>query len=116
MTNIQQGNATACTVVTCVGKQSEREGICVYTCLIHLAYSRNKHNIAKQLHSKKLIKKKERNGKHGIRSHHFMATRRAKSGSSNIFYSLGLQNPLQMVTIAIKLKDAYTSEGELCQT
>ena len=116
MTNIQQGNATACTVVTCVGKQSEREGICVYTCLIHLAYSRNKHNIAKQLHSKKLIKKKERNGKHGIRSHHFMATGRAKSGSSNIFYSLGLQNPLQMVTIAIKLKDAYTSEGELCQT
>jgi len=42
-----------------------------------------------------------------------MANRRGKSGSSNIFYSLGLQKSLQMVTIAIKLKDAYSSEGKL---
>ena len=56
-----------------------------------MLYSINKHNIAKQLHSKKLIKKKEINGKYGIRSHHFMANRRGKSGSSNIFYSFGLQ-------------------------
>ena len=29
---------------------------------------------------------------HGIQSHHFMANRRGKSGKSNRFYFLGLQN------------------------
>ena len=30
---------------------------------------------------------------HGIRSHHFMANRRGKTGSSDRFYFLGLLNP-----------------------
>ena len=32
------------------------------------------------------------------------------------FILLGFEKPLQMVTIAVKLKDAYSSEGKLCQT
>ena len=32
------------------------------------------------------------NEDHGIQSHHFMANRRGKSGISDLFYFLGLQN------------------------
>ena len=32
------------------------------------------------------------------------------------FYFLGLQNSLQMVTAAMKLKDAYSLDGKLWQT
>ena len=34
----------------------------------------------------------QKNKNHGIQSHHFMANRWGKSGSSDIFYILGFQN------------------------
>ena len=34
----------------------------------------------------------QKNENHGIQSHHFMANRREKSGNSDRFYFLGLQN------------------------
>ena len=49
------------------------------------------------------------NEDHGIRSHHFIGNR---WGNSVRLYFLGLQN-LQMVTAAMKLKDAYSLEGNL---
>ena len=48
---------------------------------------------------------------HGIRSHYFMANR--NSGNSNRLYFGGLQNKLQMVTTAVKLKDACSLEEKL---
>ena len=50
-----------------------------------------------------------------IQSHHFMANRRGKSGSSDRFYFLAPKS-LQMVTAAIKLKDTCFLEGKLQQT
>ena len=54
-------------------------------------------------------KKKDRD----IWSHHFMANGRGKSGSSDRFYFLWLQNQLWMVTAIRKLKDAFSLEGKL---
>ena len=45
--------------------------------------------------------------------HHFMANRRGKSGNSDRFYFLGLQNHLWKVTAAMKLKDTCFLEGKL---
>ena len=50
---------------------------------------------------------------HGIWSHHFMGNRWGNSGNSVRFYFLGAPKSLQMVTAAMKLKDAYSSEGKL---
>ena len=50
------------------------------------------------------------NKDHGIPSHHFMADR---WGNSVRLYFGGLQKSLQMVTAAIKLKDAYSLEENL---
>ena len=52
---------------------------------------------------------------HGIRSHHFMANRRGNSGNSDRLYFLGGGAPksLQMVTAAMKLKDACSLEEKL---
>ena len=47
-----------------------------------------------------------------IRSHHFMANRWENNGNSNRLYFSGLQNQ-QMVTAAMKLKDACSLEGKL---
>ena len=49
-----------------------------------------------------------KNEDHGIWSHHFMANRWGKCGSSDIFYFLKLPKSLQMVTADTKLKDAYS--------
>ena len=49
----------------------------------------------------------------GIRSHHFMANRWGNSGNSDRLYFSGLQKSLQMVTAAMKPKDAYSLEGKL---
>ena len=50
---------------------------------------------------------------HGIWSHHFMVNRRGKSGSSDrILFSWAPKLP-QMVTAAIKLKDACFLEEKL---
>ena len=48
-----------------------------------------------------------------IWSHHFMGNRWGNSGNSVRLYYFGLQNQLQMVTAAMKLKDAYSLEGKL---
>ena len=52
------------------------------------------------------------NEDHGIWSHHFMGNRWGKSGNSvRLFW--GAPKSLQMVTAAMKLKDAYSLEGKL---
>ena len=53
---------------------------------------------------------------HGIWSHHFMGNRWGNSGNSVRLYFRGLQKSLQMVTAAMKLKDAYSLEGKLSPT
>ena len=52
------------------------------------------------------------NEDHGIWSHHFMANRWWNSGNSDrlVFWA---PKSLQMVTAAMKLKDAYSLEGKL---
>ena len=72
-----------------------------------------------------LIKVKEEKGKSWLKTqhsknkdgsvwhHHFMANRLGKSGNSDRFYFLGLQKPLQMVTAAMKLKDACSLDRKL---
>ena len=49
---------------------------------------------------------------HGIWSHHFMANRRGNSGNTDRLF-FGAPRSLQMVTAAMKLKDAYSLEGKL---
>ena len=53
------------------------------------------------------------NEDHGIWSHHFMGNRWGNSGNSDRFYFWGAPKSLQMVTAAMKLKDAYSLEGKL---
>ena len=48
----------------------------------------------------------QKNKDHGIQSHHFMANRRGKNGSSDRFLFSWPPKSLQTVTAAIKLKDA----------
>ena len=45
--------------------------------------------------------------------HHFMGNRWGNSGDSVRLYILGAPKSLQMVTAAMKLKDAYSLEGKL---
>ena len=52
------------------------------------------------------------NENHGIWSHHFMGNRWGNSGNSVRLYFLAPKS-LQMVTAAMKLKDAYFLEGKL---
>ena len=72
-----------------------------------------------------LMKVKEESGKnwlkaqhsenkdHGIPSHHFLANRWRNSGNSGRLYFGGAPKSLQMVTAAMKLKDAYFFEDKL---
>ena len=72
-----------------------------------------------------LMRVKEENGKswfkaqhsenedHGTWSHHFMGNRWGNSGNSVRLYFLGAPKSVQMVTAAMKLKDAYSLEGKL---
>ena len=53
------------------------------------------------------------NEDHGIWSHHFMPNRWGNSGNSVRLYFGGAPKSLQMVTAAMKLKDAYSLEGKL---
>ena len=53
------------------------------------------------------------NEDHGIQSHHFMGNRWANSGNGVRLYFLGAPKSQQMVTAAMKLKDAYSLEGKL---
>ena len=52
------------------------------------------------------------NKDHGIWSHHFMGNRWGNSGNSDRLF-LGAPKSLQMVTEAMKLKDACSLEGKL---
>ena len=49
---------------------------------------------------------------HGIRSHHFMANRWGNNGNSETLF-WGAPKSLQMVTAAMKLKDACSLEEKL---
>ena len=49
---------------------------------------------------------------HGIRSHHFMGNRWGNSGNSDRLFSWASKSP-QMVTAAMKLKDACPLEEKL---
>ena len=53
---------------------------------------------------------------HGIWSHHFMANRWGNTGNSDGLYFGGLQKSVQMVTAAMKLKDACSLEEKLWPT
>ena len=57
-----------------------------------------------------------KNKDHGIRSHHFMANRQGNNGNSGWLYFGGAPKSLQMVTAAMKFKDAYSLEGKLWPT
>ena len=51
--------------------------------------------------------------KHSIWSHHFMANKWGNNGNSERLYFWGAPKSLQMVTEAMKLKDAYSLKGKL---
>ena len=53
------------------------------------------------------------NEHHGICSHHFMANRWGNNGNSDRFYFSGALKSLQMVTAAMKLKDACSLAEKL---
>ena len=53
------------------------------------------------------------NKDHGIWSHHFMGNRWENNGYSVRLYFFWAPKSLQMVTAAMKLKDAYSLEGKL---
>ena len=56
------------------------------------------------------------NSDHGIWFHHFIGNRWGNSGISVRLYFFGAPKSLQMVTAAMKLKDAYSLEGKLWPT
>ena len=58
-----------------------------------------------------------KNEEHGIQSHHFMANRWGNNGNNvtTDLFSWALKS-LQMVIVAMKLKDACSLEGKLRQT
>ena len=68
---------------------------------------------AKEESEKVGLKQHSENEDHGIRSHHFMATRWGNSGNSVRLYFWGAPKSLQMVTSAMKLKDASSLEEKL---
>jgi len=55
------------------------------------------------------------NKDHNIRSHHFMPNRWRNNGNSDTLFSWAPKS-LQMVTAAMKLKDAYSLEEKLWLT
>ena len=55
----------------------------------------------------------QENEDHGIWSHHFMGNRWGNRGNSVRLYFGGAPKSLQMVTAAMKLKDAYSLEEKL---
>ena len=57
--------------------------------------------------------KHSENEDHGIQSHHFMGNRWGNRGNSVRLYFGGAPKSLQMVTAAMKLKDAYSLEEKL---
>ena len=63
---------------------------------------------------KKLAKTQHlKNEDHGIQSHYFMANKWGNNGNSDRLYFGGAPKSLQMVTEAMKLKDAHSLEEKL---
>ena len=59
----------------------------------------------------------QKNEDHGIRLHHFMANRWENNGNSErLYFGGGAQKSLQMLTAAMKLKDACSLEEKPWQT
>ena len=58
-----------------------------------------------------LIAQHSENEDHGIWSHHFMANRQTNIGKSD--FNFGAPKSLQMVTVAMKVKDACSLEEKL---
>ena len=56
------------------------------------------------------------NKDHGIQCHHFMANRWGNNGNSGRLYFGGASKSVQMLTAAMKLKDACSLEGKLWPT
>ena len=89
-----------------------------------LRYTGDTTLMAESKELKKLMKMKEKSEKvglklniqknedHGIWFHHFMANRWGNSGNSDRLF-LWAPKSLQMVTAAMKLKDAYALEEKL---
>ena len=59
------------------------------------------------------LKQHAENEDHGIWSHHFMANRWGSNGNSDRLYFGGAPKSLQMVTVAMKLKDIYSLKENL---
>ena len=59
------------------------------------------------------LKQHSKNKDHGIQSHHFMANRWGNNGNSHRLYFGLFQKSLQMMTAAMKLKDACSLEEKL---
>ena len=55
----------------------------------------------------------QKNEDHGIWSHHFMGNRWGNSGNSDRLYFFSVPKSLQMVIVAMKLKDACSLEEKL---
>ena len=55
----------------------------------------------------------KKNQDHGIQSHHFMANRWGNNGNSERLLFFRAPKSLQMVIVAMKLKDTYSLEGKL---
>ena len=62
------------------------------------------------------LKQHSENEDHSIWSHHFMANRWGDNGNSVRLCFGGAPKSLQMMTAAMKLKDAYSLEGKLRPT
>ena len=62
----------------------------------------------KEESEKAALKQHSKNKDHGIWSHQFMANRWGNSGNSDGLHFGGAPKSLQMVTAAMKLKDAYS--------
>ena len=93
------------------------------------AFSKTSLNIRKWRGTKKPLDESERgdwkswikaqhseNEDHGIWSHHFMGNRWGNSGNKCQTLYFWAPKSLQMVTTAMKLKDAYSLEGKLWPT
>ena len=59
------------------------------------------------------LKLNSENEDHSIRSHHLMGNRWGNSGNSVRLYFWEAPKSLQMMTAAMKLKDAYSLEEKL---
>ena len=59
------------------------------------------------------LKQHSKDKDRGILSHHVMTNRWGNNGNSDRLYFLGLQKSLQMVSVAVKLKEACFLEEKL---